>query len=402
MKKELDEKVEAPVVETPVVEEEVTEEEVAGTIEKMVATAVEKVQAENVKAFEAYKAEQKELATKRAGLYNPEVKSDRKEANENLRKFITALTMNDVATLKDLTEGTPASGGYLVDTELVAEIQHLMTEYGVARREMFLTPVTKGSTNLNNLATDISVYWTTETTAKTSSDVTLGQVELVIKKLAVIVPMSDEVLEDSEIDLLGFLSGRIAEKFSQAEDTQFFNGSGSPFTGLLQNSNVNEIIMTGTTFASIDADDLIDMVDATPQGALANGKYYMNRTILSYIRKLKDDNGMYIYQAPSVQGPATCWGYPVVLVEAMPAKTANAVDTSFVLFGDLKKCAWVGYKGGLRAKISDQATVRNTADDDDIDLFRQDMTALRLVERVGYVVVIPTAVTKLTTASASA
>jgi len=52
--------------------------------------------------------------------------------------------------------------------------------------------------------------------------------------------------------------------------------------------------------------------------------------------------------------------------------------------------------------LADQATVRNTAGNADLDLFRRDMTALRVVERVGYVVVLPTAVTKLTTAAASA
>ena len=128
----------------------------------------------------------------------------------------------------------------------------------------------------------------------------------------------------------------------------------------------------------------------------------MHRTILSYIRKLKDDEGRYIYVPPLGREPATVNGYPIVKAEAFPSKADSAANTPFVLFGNLKKAAWVGYKGSMRVKLADQATVRNTADDADLNLFEQDMTALRVVERVGYVVVLPKAVSVLKTASATA
>ena len=387
------------------VQEEITNEDVQKEVNDVLAKTVEdlkaELKAENEAKMKEWMAEQKELMEKKAGLYNKEVKNDRSVMNDNLRKFVGALMVHDHATLKDMSS-TAANGGYTIDTELAAEVEHLMTEFGVARREMNVVTLSKGDLKINNLATDVSVYWTDEAANKTSSEVTLGQVTLALKKLAVIVPMSDELLEDTEIDLVGFVTSRIAEKMAAAEDTQFFNGDGTTFTGVLQNTSVNEVTMTGSTFATIDADDLSDMVDATPQGALANGKFYMHRSIMSYIRKLKASDGTYIYQAPSAGGPATVWGYPVVLVEAMPSSSDSSAETSFVLFGDLKKTAWLGVKGGLRVKLADQATVRNTAGNADLDLFRRDMTALRVVERVGYVVVLPTAVTKLTTAAASA
>ena len=161
--------------------------------------------------------------------------------------------------------------------------------------------------------------------------------------------------------------------------------------------------MTGTTFASMDADDLLDLVDATPAGALANAKYYMHRSILSIVRKLKAaTTGEYIYQPISVSGPASVWGYPVVLVEAMPASTATAADTSFVLFGDLRKACIFGYKGAIKANRFNAGTVRNVAANADINLITTDREAIRWTERVGYIRIVPTAVTKLTTAAASA
>ena len=281
----------------------------------------------------------------------------------------------------------------------------MITEYGVARREMMSIQLSKGSYKANNLATDVTCYWVDEAGSIKSTQAVLGQETLELKKLATIATMTSELLQDEEIDLSAFLLERVAEGMAKMEDEAFFKGDGTTtygsFTGLLENASVNEITLTGTTFASMDADDLISMVDDTPQGALRNAKFYMNRTIMSIVRKLKDDNGQYIYQAPSQSGPATIWGYPVVLVEAMPDKDATEADTSFVLFGDLKKACIFGYKGGINAKRFDAGTVRNVAGSADLNLITSDREAIRWTERVGYIVIIATAVTKLTTASAS-
>jgi len=123
---------------------------------------------------------------------------------------------------------------------------------------------------------------------------------------------------------------------------------------------------------------------------------------MSIVRKLKDDNGQYIYQRPSESGPGTIWGKPVVEVEAMPTSVDSAPSKSFVLYGDLKKAAIFGYKGTIRAKMFDAGTVRNVADTDDINLITSDRMAVRFIERVGYTLVLTNAVTKLETGAASA
>lgn len=364
---------------------------------------------ENVKSeIKTYLEQHKELLAKNSGVYHPEVKAKRKELSETLREMTKALFKGDLAKLKEMTTddtGSPYSG-YTVDAELSAEIRHLMTEYGVARREMTSLALTKNSYKANNLATDVTVYWVDEAAVIRSTQAVLGQKELTLEKLGVIVTLTSELLEDTEIDFISFLGGRVAEGFAQAEDEAFFKGDGTSafggFTGLLNATDVNEVTMTGTTFASVDADDLLDMIDTTPSAALPNGKFYYHRTIKSILRKLKDTTGQYIYQAPSAQGPATVWGYPEVLVEAMPAKTDTAVDTSFILFGDLRLACIHGYKSsGLVASRFNAGTVKNVANDADINLITTDREAVRFTERTGYIRILPTAVTRLTTAASS-
>ena len=389
---------------------EITESEITKQLKLLLGGVKDEAIAAVQDQVKKWLTEQKDLMSKRAGVYAPEVqaKGDRVRLNKWTKDFCKALYANDVDKLKELSTDDSASpyGGYAVDSELSAEIRHLITEYGVARREMLALQLSKNSYKANDLATDVSVYWVDEAGSISSTQVVLGQETLELKKGAAIVTLTSELIEDEEIDLAAFIAGRVAEGLAKQEDEAFFKGDGTStygsFTGLLEDSNVNEVTMAGSTFASIDADDLIDMVDATPQGALANAKFYMHRTIMSYIRKLKDSDNQYIYQRPSESGPATIWGYPVVMVEAMPSKTDTAAATSFVLFGDLKKACIFGFKGAIKAKMFDAGTVRNVADSADINLITTDREAIRWTHRRGYIIIIPTAVTKLTTASASA
>lgn len=390
--------------------EEATPEEVEAETKAMlkkliddgVATATEAVE----KKFDARLAEHKEAMSKKSGLYAPAVKSERKELNDRTRNIVKAIMAGDVALAKSLGTTPDATAGYLVDIELATEIERLATEYGVARREMRVVPMSKHSIRIPVALSDISVYWTGEKVAKTSTQPSFSQVTLSLSKIAAIVPMSDEFIEDVEFDIFGYIADVAAEKIAEKEDLAFFLGDGTSdfggFTGVLESTAVGEVILDGSTFASLTADDLLDMVDATPQGGLVNGKFYMNRTIRSLVRKLKATDGTYIYQAPSEAGPATIWGYPVVEVEVFPSTADTAPDTSFVLFGNLRKAAWMGVKSsGMVMTTSNQATVSEVGGQSDLNLFEQDMTAIRIVERVGYALVLPLAVTKLTTGSAS-
>lgn len=386
-------------------DEAAVEEGVKALFNKHAKRVEDSVKAEVKSFIESQKA----LKDAKAGIYHPDVAAKRKELSDRFRDITKSLLAGDDAKMKEMTSDDSGSpyAGYTVDSELSAEIRHLITEYGVARREMTALPLSKGSYKANDLATDVTTYWVDEGAVIGSTQAVLGQEELTLKKIGAIVTMTSELLEDTEIDFIAFLASRVAEGIAKGEDEAFFKGDGTSaygsFTGLLEATDVNEVVLAGTTFASMDADDLLDMIDETPSGALANAKFYYHRTIKSILRKLKSTQGEYIYQAPSQSGPATVWGYPEVLVEAMPSKTDTAADTSFVLFGDLRQACIFGYKSsGIVASRFNSGVVRNVADNADINLITTDREAIRWVERVGYIRIIPTAVTKLTTAAASA
>lgn len=405
--------------------EEKVDEEIEKSIKSIVSRSVKSATKEEVaSATESIKAEVKTFFDKmkaemeaKAGKFHPDTAEKRKTINSYLRKLSFALLNNDVEGLRELTAKemtTDATGspfaGYVVDRELSAEIRHLITEYGVARREMMAVALTKHSYDANALVTDVTVSWVSEAGSIGSTQAVLGQESLTLKKLAAIVTLTRELIEDEEIDLFSFLGARVAEGFARKEDAAAFIGEGTgdtangEFTGILYNASVNEVVITGANndeFTSLTADHLLDMQDESPQWVAANGKYYMHRSIRNLVRKLKDEQGNYIYQNPSENSPAMIWGRPVVEVEVMPSVADSAGDTPFVLFADLKKSSILGYKSGIQADRFNAGIVRNVAGNADINLITTDREAIRWIERVGYVTILPSAATVLKTGSGS-
>lgn len=332
-----------------------------------------------------------------------EVAGDAK-SNDVTRTFVKALFTGDNATLKALSTATDdtAKGGYTVPTELQAEVLRIATIAGVARREMRYLPFTGAGNErtIPALGSSVAVSWVGEGEAKPGTQPTFNLVTQTLKKLAAIVPMTEEILEDSAINLTQLVAQLFAEAIAAEEDAAFFAGTGSPWTGILNNSDVNKVTMTKVA-SLITADDLLDMIDETPSGALAGAKFYMSRTVLSAIRKLKDDAGNYIYQNPGQGMPATIWDYPVVTVDALPAIGDVSTGDQFVIFANLQQGAIFGDKQQLRVKLLEEATVTDADGSTVINLAEQDMVALRVVERVGYVVALPKAITVLEAGSAT-
>ena len=397
----------------PAADPDKEQEELEKGIKNLVSQATKaaaKEAADSMKAeMKEWLESQEEAKEKKVGIYHPEVQANRKKLNTYIRDLHGALLSNDYARVKELTTDDTGSpyGGHVVDSELSAEIRHLATEYGVARREMATLQLSKNSYRANELVTDVTVFWVDEGAAIKSTQVVLDQETLELKKLAAIVTLTRELLQDQEIDLFAFIGTRVAEKFAQAEDEMAFIGDGTPaygsFTGIFNAASASTLpdngsgSTDGTSFLHMTADDLFDLIASSHQSVRRTGKFYGSFSIMGIVRKLKDQDGNYIYQAPSQGGPATIWGRPFVEVEVLPGTGDDADDTPFIGYGDLKKSSIFGYRGGMAMDRFNAGVVRNVADDGDINLITTDREAIRWIERVGVLHIIPSAFRTLAT-----
>lgn len=338
------------------------------------------------------------------------------EKDETTRKFFRALMSSDVKTLKELGQRTnkamttadddDSSAGFTIPEVLATEVLRLPSVgYGIARQEFGYNLLSVGNTKrVTALGSTLSVYWVDEGEQKPSSTPTFSVVTLALKKLAVIVPMTEEVVEDSAVDLTGLVAQLIREAIDMEVDLQFFNGDGTVWTGLLNDTSIPSDILAATKYAGdIRPEDIIGLEDNTSLSV--NGKYYMHRTVLTKVRTLRqnaDGTGDYLFNPLGGDNFGTLNGRPVVLVEAMPSLTdADVADAPIMLYGDLKRGVAYGEKSDIKLKLLDQATITDTDGETVINLAEQDMIALRAVQRVGMKVTLASAMNRLVSGPAT-
>lgn len=241
-----------------------------------------------------------------------------------------------------LSESTDADGGYLVPEEFERDIVTGLDAANVIRS------IAKVITTQNDRKIPISVghsvaTWTAENAAFTESNPTFGQKEIDAYKLTDLIRISVELLQDAAFPLEQYIANEFARAFGIAEEQAFCvgTGSGQP-TGIFTASG-GTVGVTAAANNAITADELINLVYALKAPYRRNAKFLMNDATISAIRKLKDGNGVYLWQ-PSLQAGESdkLLGYDLYTSPYAPTMAAGAYT---VAFGDFQNY-WIGDRAG--------------------------------------------------------
>jgi HK97 family phage major capsid protein len=249
------------------------------------------------------------------------------------------------------------------------------------------------------LLTSVTAYWVAKGGMKPSVKPTFALVHQTLEKLAAIVPMTEEILEDSAINIISLLGELFGQAISREEDRVFLNGStilGDPFDGVIRAAGVIPVPMASSDIFNLTADDLNNMLYVVPSIIRNTGKFYMHPTVFSIIQQLKALDGHYIWQQPAGDKPATIWNRPYELSDVLPDNTVTGEGIPVLFYIDLSKTCVYGDKKGLRIKLLEEGIVQSTDESPtDLNLATQDMVAFRISKRVGYVPVLPAGVAVL-------
>lgn len=307
--------------------------------------------------------------------------------------------------MKDAMDTSSDDTSVLVPpAEFLTEVERLEEEFGVARRFAQLRRSTSGN-GISYLQgdDDLEIFFTDEAGRKKSTKLGYARKLLAWRKAAGILPITDELTEDSAVDLWNDATQRFARAYARVEDQLVFtqaSGSAPINPGILHVAGTNEVVMTGTGFNDVTYDDLVDMETGVPTASHANARWYFHRTLLGALKKLKDEDGVPLWQRAMADGtPATLLGKPYELVEVMPGISDSAPDTAFMVFGDLRYVT-LGERTGLNIKIFDTGLVGDPDEEtqgDDLNLLTQDMQAMRAVKRFNAIVRFPAAFSVLKT-----
>ena len=153
-------------------------------------------------------------------------------------------------------------------------------------------------------------------------------------KLHVAIKVTEELLYDNAFGLENYIIDQFGKALANAEEDAFLNGTGvgQPL-GLFAKTGGGTTAETLT--AALKADDILNLIYALKRPYRKNASFIINDKNLAVIRKLKDNNGAYMWQ-PSYQAgePDKILGYDVYTSAYAPEDAIAFGDYSYYNIGD--------------------------------------------------------------------
>lgn len=263
---------------------------------------------------------------------NAKPKKTGRASNEYKEGVLQALRSNFRQVSNVLQEGVDTAGGYLVPEEYDKRLIDGLTEENIMRT-LGTTITTSGEHKINIAGAKPAASWIEEGGALVFEDASFDQIILDAHKLHVAIKVTDELLYDNAFNLESYILTQFSKALADAEENAFLNGDGvgKPL-GIFAENGGGQVAITTNTQSSITADEIINLVHSLKRPYRKNAKFIMNDQTIALIRKLKDNNGAYLWQ-PSLQAgePDRLFGYPVYTSAYVPTVAAGK---PVIAFGD--------------------------------------------------------------------
>lgn len=253
--------------------------------------------------------------------------------DEYKQAMVTALR-SEFRTITDvLQEGVDADGGYLVPIEYDKRLIDILDEENIMRK-LGTRITTSGEHKINIAATKPAASWIEEGGQLTFGDAAFDQKFMDAHKLHVAIKVTEELLFDSAFNIENYIISQFGKALANAEEDAFLNGDGTgkPY-GLFNATKGGQVAKTLT--AALKADDVLDLVYKLKRPYRKNASFIMNDATLAEIRKLKDNDGRYLWEPSFVAGePDRIAGYQVHTSAYAPTNAIAFGDYSYYNIGD--------------------------------------------------------------------
>lgn len=282
-------------------------------------------------------AEVRTLAARAGGLVvpgTPEARGGERDEASELR----ALARGEVAgvdfDLRTATSGTAANAGNTYSNTFVAQVIEAMR----VRSDFFSKArvLTTGSGETmewpvkNGRPTAAQV---SENTAYGKSDESWSKTSVGAYKYGVIVEATNEIIDDSQLDILGILAQDAGEAVADKvmADLLVGNGTGKPWGWITRSTGA----VNAANLAGVTTDNLIDLQHSILRPYRKNAVFMTSDSAVQNLRKLKDSTGNYIWQ-PSLQAgaPDTILGTPIL---TDPNIVTSGAGAKVLVYGDPSK-----------------------------------------------------------------
>lgn len=243
-----------------------------------------------------------------------------------------------------LQVGTDSEGGYLVPDEFENTLIEALEEENIFRTLANVITTSSGDRKIPVVATKGTASWVDEEGIIPESDDGFGQVSIGAYKLATMIKVSEELLNDSIFNLEKYVAKEFARRIGNKEEEAFFigDGKGKP-TGIFNSTGGADVGITAASATAITLDEIMDLFYSLKSPYRKKAVFTMNDSTVKAIRKLKDGNGQYIWQPSLTAGePDTILNRPIKTSAYIPALSAGAKG---IAFGDFSYY-WIADRQG--------------------------------------------------------
>ena len=244
--------------------------------------------------------------------------------------------------------GTDSEGGYLVPDEYETTLVEALEEENIFRKLAHVISTSSGDRKIPVVASKGSASWVDEEGTIPDSDDAFSQVSIGAYKLGTLIKVSNELLNDNVFNLEAYISKEFARRIGAKEEDAFFNGNGTGKpVGIFNATGGAEVGVTAASATAITADEIIDLFYSLKAPYRKNAVWILNDATIKTIRKLKDNNGNYLWQPSLIAGtPDTILGRPVYTSSYVPTIAAGAKT---IAFGDFSYY-WIADRAGRNFK----------------------------------------------------
>ena len=278
--------------------------------------------------------------------------------------------------------GDNTKGGFLVPETLADTLVALREKFGVVRQNAQNLTMSDAVQLIPKMSTEVQAYFVGEGDPINSrngiptSDMGLTQIKLEAKKVATLTVLSNEIGEDSIVDIADMLGESIAYQFARLEDDCAFNGDGTSTYGAIVgigNALAAGSKVTATSRTTFSALTMADFEACIGKAKLWNGtspKWYISQQgWANSMQRLAD-----AYSGNTLMNLAdgmrkVFLGFEVVISQVLNSTLTTNTGNVACYFGDLSKSTILGTRRGL------------TLDTDKSIYYNYDALAVRATQR---------------------
>lgn len=273
--------------------------------------------------------------------------------------------------VKALAATDPTSGGFLVPEQFATDyIELLYPASAVRALRATVIQVPTGVLRIPKLTSGASATYIAENSNITKSEPRFGQITLAFKKLAALVPISNDLLRFSSPGANTVVRDDVVRAMAKKEDLTFLrsDGSNGEPKGILNWANAANKFAAGTTSlanATADLGKCIQLLMEADVPITRGGWVFTPRT-WKYLSTVQTTTGMYAFRDEMMRG--MLWGYPFRV-------TSQGTNTEvyFVDFADVV----IGESTALRVDVSAEAAYHDGSAV--VAAFSQDQTVVRVI-----------------------